>query len=212
MWRLLDAQKYLDDRDRGVAILTHTYLLLGCALPLWLHCRLYHHALVDGSRFSLTHQQLSTVASQPLFPPQQSGGWIGGDPWGGGLVELAAPVGRTDYFPVICGVLVLGVGDAAASVFGTLFGRRQWGAENKKTLEGSLGAVLSILVCAVGIAWSCQQVHRRMFRWFAPPVPETTTMGQLSVVTLLTMLLEAWTSQIDNLFLPLFCYSVLLLL
>lgn len=81
---------------------------------------------------------------------------------------------ETDYFPAISGVLVLGIGDAAASVIGTLFGRQRWSKTNRKTLEGSLGAVLTVLLAAAGIAWSSQMVHRHLFRWFAPPIPETT--------------------------------------
>jgi len=30
-------QAYLDHRESGRIILSHTYLLLGCALPLWLN-------------------------------------------------------------------------------------------------------------------------------------------------------------------------------
>lgn len=33
----LPLQVYLDSRDAGYVVLTHTYLLLGCALPVWLH-------------------------------------------------------------------------------------------------------------------------------------------------------------------------------
>lgn len=37
---------YLDSRDAGAFILTHIYLLLGSAFPLWLHLRWYEvHAL-----------------------------------------------------------------------------------------------------------------------------------------------------------------------
>lgn len=32
---------YVDERDAGLAVLTHSYLLLGCALPLWLHLPLF---------------------------------------------------------------------------------------------------------------------------------------------------------------------------
>ena len=30
-------RRYQDDRDQGIVLLTPLYLLLGCAMPLWLH-------------------------------------------------------------------------------------------------------------------------------------------------------------------------------
>jgi len=59
---------YIDQRDSGIVILTHTYLLIGCAIPLWLHCRLY--------------------------------------------VYHGASV-----LPALCGVLILGIGDAMVHTF-----------------------------------------------------------------------------------------------
>jgi hypothetical protein len=47
------------------------------------------------------------------------------------------------------GILVLGIGDALASVVGKRLGRYRWSATTQKTLEGS-----AALVCAVvGCAW-----------------------------------------------------------
>lgn len=79
---------------------------------------------------------------------------------------------------------------------GKLVGSTRWSG-TKKTLEGTLGAIISILVVATFIA-----------RTFA-----NIPMFDLSLVvaTVLTSLLESFTDQIDNLFLPLYYYAVMLL-
>lgn len=46
------------------------------------------------------------------------------------------------------GILVLGVGDALASVVGKRLGRHRWSAGSLKTVEGSVAFVLSVVSCA----------------------------------------------------------------
>eukprot|EP00808_Paulinella_micropora_P023331 g15416.t1 len=61
--------RYLDDQDRGALVLTHLYLLLGCALPVWMHCSIWQSQLLLGIAFpSLQHSQgSSSLAWLPVL-------------------------------------------------------------------------------------------------------------------------------------------------
>jgi dolichol kinase len=81
------------------------------------------------------------------------------------------------------GVLCLGVGDAAGAVIGSWYGKYRWG-QNQRTMEGSLAMWISIF----GISFM-------MF-------PKQNLLV-LIISTTLTSLVEAFTSQMDNMVLPL---------
>jgi dolichol kinase len=85
------------------------------------------------------------------------------------------------------GILVLGVGDSLAAVVGIQFGRRKW-PSCRKTVEGSVAMWMGMALCCC-----CFPLQN----WVA-------------AVTF-TTLLEAFTTQIDNLILPLAGVTVLLL-
>ncbi|XP_038078920.1 dolichol kinase-like isoform X2 [Patiria miniata] len=142
-------QVFTDAQDCGVAILTHIYLLLGMALPVWLY-------------MESPHSQFGT--------------------------SLA----------IYSGVLSLGVGDTAASVVGSLYGKIRWPG-SKKTVEGTCAAILSQLLACRLLFYLDPSLSAHPLGW----------SGVLWVVSL-TSVLEAVTTQIDNLVLPLFMYSLLL--
>jgi dolichol kinase len=146
-------QRFLDQNDTGIVILSHTYLLIGCALPVWVHL----------AALESTSSQLS------------------------------------DYIPALAGVIVLGIGDSAASLCGSLCGKIHW-FNTKKTLEGTIAGVLSILL----------SVKLFDYLLFTQAVFHLTTPFILA--TTAACLLESFTDQLDNLFLPLYYYSMLLLL
>lgn len=141
---------FLDDKDSGALILTHVYLLLGLALPLW------------------------------LFPVDYSKA----DPTG---CKLA----------LYSGILALGIGDTMASVVGKTFGRLRWPG-SLKTVEGTLAGIISQLL----FVWTLQcsgLLSLPSERWLH--VSLAVTAGSL---------LEAWTSQIDNIILSPFLSSLLM--
>ncbi|KAJ7086083.1 hypothetical protein B0H15DRAFT_1023172 [Mycena belliarum] len=134
--------EFLDTKDGGTAIVSHFYLLTGCAGALWL----------EGPA-----------------PP---------------LLQFT-------------GVLVLGIGDALASIVGKRHGRHVWSPTTSKTLEGSAAFTLSV----VASAWAL-----RLCGLVAP----FSTLRYVLVVALASVL-EALSDQNDNLTLPLFAWSLLVL-
>ncbi|KAH9928691.1 uncharacterized protein B0H18DRAFT_1084426 [Fomitopsis serialis] len=128
------AEYFLDQKDSGTAILSHFYLLIGCA---------------------------GTAVSMLQYT----------------------------------GTLVLGVGDALASIAGKRLGRHRWLATSPKTLEGSAAFVVSIVACAWMLRLCGLSEHFSILRY--------------SVVAGLSSALEAFSVQNDNVLLPLYMWSML---
>ncbi|KAJ6496473.1 hypothetical protein C8R47DRAFT_1318155 [Mycena vitilis] len=133
--------EFLDTKDGGTAILSHFYLLTGCAGALWLE---------GPSR----------------------------------LLQFT-------------GVLVLGIGDALASIIGKRHGRHAWSPTTSKTLEGSAAFAASV----VASAWALRLCG--LAEAFSTPL--------YVLVVALAAVLEALSDQNDNLTLPLYTWSALTL-
>ncbi|KIY64571.1 hypothetical protein CYLTODRAFT_90406 [Cylindrobasidium torrendii FP15055 ss-10] len=131
--------EFLDHRDNGTAILSHFYLLTGCAGSLWFE------------------------ASTKLV--------------------------------CFTGVLVLGIGDALASIVGKKIGTHRWSPSTPKTLEGSIAFAVSI----IGSAW--------ILRLFGLVDPFSTK--RYTLIVSIGAALEAFSDQNDNLTLPLYLWSML---
>lgn len=143
-------QVFLDEKDSGPLILTHVYLLLGFAVPLW------------------------------IYP-----------------VDYMKPDATGCKLALYSGILSLGIGDTMASVVGKKIGRYRWPG-SPKTVEGTLAGIISQLV----FLWTLHYNDILLLpkeRWL--PVSTAVTAGSL---------LEAWTSQIDNIILSPFLCSLLL--
>ncbi|XP_052101569.1 dolichol kinase-like [Mytilus californianus] len=97
---------------------------------------------------------------------------------------------------VYAGVISVGIGDAVASVIGSKIGRFKWPGSSK-TIEGSLASLVTQIVTLYCLRWTGK-------------VESSWTFITLIAVTITTVL-EAVTTQIDNLVLPLFLYTILLL-
>ena len=106
------------------------------------------------------------------------------------------------YFPLsgvhvvlFSAILSLGVGDTMASIVGSRFGSNKWPG-TEKTIEGTCAAVGFQLVTMV-ILTSSVTVHY------------TSWIGIL-ISVVLTSIVEAFTTQIDNIILPVFMHILLL--
>ncbi|KAJ3997165.1 hypothetical protein F5050DRAFT_1880720 [Lentinula boryana] len=133
--------EFLDQKDGGTAILSHFYLLTGCAGSLWLE------------------------GSSPLL--------------------------------LFTGILVLGVGDALASIIGKRVGIHRWSPTTNKTLEGSFAFTLSVVFSS----W--------LLRLFG--LTEKFSTLRYTAVIGMSSILEALSDQNDNVTLPLFSFSLLVL-
>ncbi|KZT07711.1 uncharacterized protein LAESUDRAFT_650931 [Laetiporus sulphureus 93-53] len=130
---------FLDQKDAGTAILSHFYLLIGCAGCVWFE---------GPSRLLL-----------------------------------------------YTGTLVLGVGDAMASIVGKRFGRHRWVATSGKTVEGSVALVASVVLSA----WLLRVCG----------CAERFSVWRYTVVLMLGALLEGFSVQNDNVVLPLYVWTLL---
>ncbi|KAH6686392.1 dolichol kinase [Plectosphaerella plurivora] len=109
---------YVDGRDhKGPVVISHIFLLIGCAIPLWL-----------------------TLATLPRTGPATSALLLGAtDPLDGWDVP-------TREVSMIAGVVCVGLGDAAASLIGRRFGRRKWVWGGGKSIEGSVAFAAAVFV------------------------------------------------------------------
>jgi dolichol kinase len=94
----------------------------------------------------------------------------------------------------------VGIGDSAATLFGKMFGKWHW-KNSKKTVEGTVGAISLVLICWYILLFLVQFLG----------LIEIVSLSWTSIFwsTICVCLVEAWTDQIDNLYLPLFYYYVL---
>lgn len=101
--------------------------------------------------------------------------------------------------PLMAGLLSTGMGDTCASVVGVTWGRRTWQG-TRKTIVGTVACILGQLVVFGGLYYSGALIgvvtRLQMYKW----------IGAIIV----TSMVEAKTSQVDNLALPLIMYMLLL--
>ena len=103
--------------------------------------------------------------------------------------DLVTAAGPRQHLSLFAGVITVGVGDTAAAVIGSQFGRHRW-PSSTKTVEGSLAAVAAqLLFCYVLDYAGYLAIGQGVWR-------------ALCVAVGVTTLAEAFTSQADNLLLP----------
>lgn len=127
---------YVDGRDlRGPVIVSHMFLLIGCAIPLWL-------SLAGHDR---------TSSDPGIIHTSQAPG-VKGDPWAGW--ELLRGSGQSRDLSMVAGVICVGMGDAAASLIGRRYGKRKWPWAGGKSLEGSTAFAIAVTAGLMfGKAW-----------------------------------------------------------
>ncbi|CAM8946099.1 unnamed protein product [Rhodiola kirilowii] len=99
------------------------------------------------------------------------------------------------------GILSLGIGDTMASMVGYKYGVLRWSKAGKKTIEGTAVGITSMLAaCLTLLPLLASTGYLVTENWF-PLLFAVTVSG----------LLEAYTAQLDNAFIPLVFYSLLCL-
>ncbi|WVZ77926.1 hypothetical protein U9M48_025720 [Paspalum notatum var. saurae] len=99
------------------------------------------------------------------------------------------------------GILSLGIGDTMASMIGYKYGVLRWSKTGKKTIEGTAAGITSVLAaCSILVSLLASSGYILSQNWFS-----------LLIAVTLSGLLEAYTAQLDNAFIPLVFYSLLCL-
>ena len=120
------------------------------------------------------------------------------------LVGLALPswldgcVPRSHWLAPYSGFVCIGVADSFASLIGAAWGRHKWPG-SPKTVEGTVAGVVS--------AWAFTAVLWLACSHGSSPFPLVDPAVHAAIVG--SMLVEAFTTQIDNLVLPLHFYMLL---
>lgn len=95
------------------------------------------------------------------------------------------------------GILSLGIGDTMASVVGYNFGSMRLSRSSKKTWEGTIAGIVSIVGASV------------LLSYMPPTFPLAGQVGSMAIAATCAGLVEAFTSQLDNAFVPIVYYSLL---
>lgn len=132
----------------------------------------------DRGLLTLTHIYLLVGCSLPL--------WL-------------APNGDSQSLTLFSGIISVGVGDMAASVVGSLYGRHKWPG-SRKSYEGSAAAVAAQVLFST-LLWT----H------ITSSLPSLSHVVAVAVAGAVSAFVEANTQQIDNLILPLYHNIVILL-
>lgn len=135
-------RSFVDARDCGRLIVTHIYLLIGCAAPLWIDSRFDIHPMA-----------------------------------------------------AFAGLLIIGIGDAAASTFGAYFGRHKWPLAEPKSIEGTAGCFVATMLSAWAL--NCIFMARGL-----PHIDGAEPWARFALATAYVSVMEAYSRSVDNLILP----------
>ena len=170
-------KKFIDHRDvHHNVILSHIYLLLGSAIPIWYYLRL---------KVRFTDNSLLL----PLLPNVS----LGTTPFGR-LIELVR------YF----GIISVCIADSVGALVGVYFGRNKWkstivgpliginSSAGNRSVEGSIGVFLSTLASFLFIFVITFSVYELQFWDFA----------SITVLSFIVAVMEAFSSSNDNVMMP----------
>ena len=161
----------------------------------------FHQRYLDPSKDAahglvISHMALILGCALPLWISELVGGVVGG------VTTMSAKEQEAQMVLLqLWGILCLGIGDAMGAVVGVILGRTRWSRDNSRTLEGSMAMWLSLFLSCAWVYWLCGNNGNM-----------SAFLGRSMVTVSLVTLLEAHTSQIDNLVLPLAGATLLLLL
>jgi len=105
------------------------------------------------------------------------------------------------FFAPFSGIVTIGIGDTMASIVGIYLGRIKW-PQTSKTVEGTLAGILSCVVFSFILSAWCP-AHLALTGW---------QLVMYFFALALAGLMEAHTQQIDNLTVPLYLFSSVLML
>ncbi|XP_015118179.1 dolichol kinase isoform X1 [Diachasma alloeum] len=110
---------------------------------------------------------------------------------------LWMPTSNLEILPLLSGVLTIGIGDSAASIVGTKWGKTKWPGSNK-SVEGTVACILSQLTFVCGLA-------------ILGFIPNYFILIRSTLSIIAVSFIEARTDQVDNLPLPIILYTCLVI-
>ncbi len=153
----------------------------------------------DSNELAVTHIALLLGCALPLWLTNGAG------------ATTCSPFPLNGPFLSASGILVLGIGDSAAAVVGSIYGQWNWTwAGNNRTVEGSVAMFVSLLIAFVllnELTTSNTSVN-------CPELDHTCPLGLLTVLLPvgIVVIVEAVTTELDNIILPPYVFSSLVLL
>lgn len=220
----------------GPILITHFTLLLGMAAPVWLSNALSSDnngsSLEGGAGGQPEHQQPLWLAAHAGIMILGADGWVHGTWQAIALARLPVlsaflaghPVpghspglrwsGRTVNLYSALPPLLAGFGDTAASAIGSLYGRRCLCPDTSKTWEGTAAAVAATLAAwaALAVLGSAALGSAGAAAAGLAHLQQPGVWVRLAGATALSCLLEGVTTQLDNVFMPLHYFALLLCL
>lgn len=138
----------------------------------------------DSGLLTLTHIYLLVGTSLPIW-----------------LTSPVRPTSSANMLAMTSGVITVGIGDTAAAVGGSLWGRHRWKGSNK-TYEGTVCA----LVAQFGATWL-------LIRYLSLDIAFDSFHVLITIaISATTAVIEAKLSDIDNLVLPIYHYILVKLI
>ncbi|KAM9977278.1 hypothetical protein ACTFIR_011137 [Dictyostelium discoideum] len=97
------------------------------------------------------------------------------------------------------GILTIGIGDTMASYFGVKYGRNKWFG-SQKSIEGTVAGSVFTIIASLLLYWFCSASGSFL---------TISSILKIIVTSTSCSLMEASTTQIDNLILPLFYFTLI---
>ena len=114
-------------------------------------------------------------------------------------IWLSSTIAKDRPLAAYAGIVSLGIGDTMASLVGYNFGSMRLSRLSKKTWEGTIAGIVSIVGASV------------LLSYMPPTFSLAGQVGSMAIAATCAGLVEAFTSQLDNAFVPIVYYSLLLL-
>eukprot|EP01084_Bolivina_argentea_P258188 435176_1 len=153
----------------------------------------------DSHELAVTHIALLFGCALPLWLTEGAG------------ATTCSPFPLNGPFLSASGILVLGIGDSASALIGSTYGRWSWAwAINNRTIEGSVAMFISLLMAFILLS----EFTTSNAAVNCPGLGSTCPLG-LSTLLLpvgIVVILEALTTELDNIILPPYAFSSLVLL
>jgi hypothetical protein len=177
----------------SLPVISHITLLVGCAWTIWLRDSFQSTNLPTNNHKIMKCLPMEQLKSNPI---EYLSGFSSFS-----VLEKDFGFAKESLFLPFLGLLTVGVGDAMASVLGSLYGVIRW-PNSQRTVYGTFSSMLSMMIVAFLIFFLVpfSDQHDNLLARYVPII------GTIMV----TSLMEAFTKANDNLVLPLYSSSVYL--